>query len=63
MTVLVQHHAIEDQETGGSYTVKKFNSSKVQVGDSWVHKEIRLEPANPDSNQSCCTTSPRTSSW
>jgi SOS-response transcriptional repressor LexA len=46
-TVLVQHYRIEDPDTGGSYTVKRYKSKKVS-GDAgtWEHAEIRLEPLN-----------------
>jgi phage repressor protein C with HTH and peptisase S24 domain len=47
--VLVQHRDIDDPETGGSYTVKRYESEK--EGDdsgSWRHTEIRLLPENPD---------------
>jgi type III restriction enzyme len=46
--LLVQHHAISDPETGGSYTVKKYESSKKRERDgSWSHVEVRLLPLNP----------------
>jgi len=44
--LLVQHREIWDPENGGSYTVKRYSSSKERVGDSWSHAEIRLEPLN-----------------
>ncbi|MEK7476059.1 MAG: DDE-type integrase/transposase/recombinase [Candidatus Coatesbacteria bacterium] len=47
--VLVQHHGIHDPDTGGSYTVKRYASTKVSTGTSeWRHAEIRLEPTNPE---------------
>jgi phage repressor protein C with HTH and peptisase S24 domain len=46
--VLVQHRGIDDPETGGSYTVKRYRSEKGGDGaGSWRHAEIRLEPLNP----------------
>lgn len=47
--VLVQHRDIEDPETGGSYTVKRYESEKESDGaGSWRHTEIRLLPENPN---------------
>jgi SOS-response transcriptional repressor LexA len=47
--VLVQHRDIDDPETGGSYTVKRYESAKESDGaGSWRHTEIRLLPENPD---------------
>ena len=48
-TVLVQHRDIQDPETGGSYTVKRYRSEKVSDGmGGWRHTEIRLVPENPE---------------
>lgn len=49
--LLVQHHAISDPESGGSYTVKKYRSLKVQEADAgddagWSHAAIQLVPLN-----------------
>jgi hypothetical protein len=49
----VQHHAISDPELGGSYTVKKYRSLKVQEADAgeeaaWTHAAIQLVPLNGD---------------
>ena len=45
--VLVQHRNIADVETGGSYSIKKYMSKKKYGKDeSWVHKDIILEPLN-----------------
>jgi SOS-response transcriptional repressor LexA len=49
--LLVQHQAISDLELGGSYTVKKYRSLKVQEADAgddaaWTHAAIQLEPLN-----------------
>ncbi|MCL6507328.1 MAG: DEAD/DEAH box helicase family protein [Bryobacteraceae bacterium] len=47
--VLVQHRDIDDPETGGSYTVKRYESRKESDdAGSWRHSEIRLLPENPD---------------
>lgn len=46
--MLVQHRDIDDPETGGSYTVKRYTSEKESDGTgSWRHTEIRLLPENP----------------
>jgi len=46
--VLAQYRDIADPETGGSYTVKRYRSTKVEDGEgSWAHQSIRLEPDNP----------------
>ncbi|MHB0928821.1 MAG: type I restriction enzyme subunit R domain-containing protein [Candidatus Nanopelagicales bacterium] len=47
--VLVQHRDIHDPETGGSYTVKRYESQKeVDGSGGWRHSEIRLVPENSD---------------
>jgi DUF2075 family protein len=50
--LLVQHHAISDPELGGSYTVKKYRSLKVQEADAdkdtWSHTAIQLVPLNAE---------------
>lgn len=51
--LLVQHHAISDPELGGSYTVKKYRSLKVQDTDAgddafWTHAAIQLQPLNKE---------------
>ncbi|HEX8410717.1 MAG TPA: DEAD/DEAH box helicase family protein [Thermoanaerobaculia bacterium] len=46
--LLVQHNDFTDAETGGSYTVKRYESTKVRSEGSWEITEIRLIPANPD---------------
>jgi SOS-response transcriptional repressor LexA len=45
--VLVEHHDIDDPETGGRYTVKRYRSHKTTDPEGWRHVEVRLEPANP----------------
>ena len=47
-TVLVQMRDAMDPETGERYTVKRYESEKVQEGDSWRHTRITLKPINPD---------------
>jgi uncharacterized protein len=43
--VVVQHRKIEDPETGGSYTIKRYSSEKSPDADgSWTHKRITLNP-------------------
>ncbi len=47
--LLVQHRAIQDPETGGIYTVKRYESKKIKSNDgAWRHQKIRLLPENPD---------------
>jgi len=51
--LLVQHWAISDPETGGSYTVKEYRSLKVEDSESgddatWTHTAIQLLPRNKD---------------
>lgn len=47
-TVLVQLHDVTDPETGARYTLKRYESKKVQEGNSWRHAKITLKPTNPD---------------
>jgi hypothetical protein len=52
-TVLVQHWAISDPETGGSYTVRMYRSRKALAPDSgdepgWHHTAIQLLARNED---------------
>lgn len=46
--VLVQLRDIQDPETGGQFTVKRYHSEKAQHEDSWIHTCIRLEPDSHD---------------
>lgn len=47
--VLVQHRAISDPDTGGSYAIKRYTASKVISGRSTVaDKQIILSPINPE---------------
>ncbi len=46
--VLAEHRAIHDPDSGGSYTVKRYQSEKSHDPDgSWQHTRIILEPLNP----------------
>lgn len=48
--VLVQHHNIEDPDTGGQYTVKLYDSEKVTSEDGgWQHSRITLKPDSTES--------------
>ena len=47
-TVLVQLRETADPETGGRYTVKRYESEKVKHCDSWRHATITLKPVNPE---------------
>jgi DUF2075 family protein len=43
--VLVQHRDIQDQDTGGQFTIKEYHSEKVTSDeDSWAHYRIVLKP-------------------
>jgi len=43
--VVAQHHSIADPETGGSYTVKVYESQKEQQRDgTWRHAAVILRP-------------------
>lgn len=47
--LLLQHQEISDPETGGSYTLKRYESETVGDPDeTWSHVEVRLQPANRD---------------
>jgi len=47
--VLVQHRSIDDPETGGHYTIKKYESEKAVTEDgSWRHLRITLKPESTD---------------
>jgi phage repressor protein C with HTH and peptisase S24 domain len=45
--VLAEHHSIDDVETGGSYTVKRYESRK-QESDGEVAGTVELRPLNPE---------------
>lgn len=43
--VVAQHRSIHDPETGGSYTVKLYQSEKVETENGgWRHRRVRLRP-------------------
>ncbi|MBL4903059.1 MAG: DEAD/DEAH box helicase family protein [Desulfocapsa sp.] len=47
--VLAQQADISDQDTGASYTVKSYQSSKrVDPDNGWQHESITLKALNPD---------------
>ncbi len=46
--VLVQLRDGTDPETGQRYTVKRYESEKIQTDGSWRHSKITLKPINPD---------------
>ena len=46
--VLVELRGATDPETGGRYTVKRYESKKAGNADSWRHTKITLKPANPE---------------
>jgi hypothetical protein len=47
--VLVEYRGAADPETGGSYTVKRYDSEKVSDGEgAWKHRRIILSPLNSD---------------
>lgn len=42
--VLVQHHAIEDPDYGGSFTIKQYQSEKIEAYGEFVNQRIVLKP-------------------
>ncbi|MEH6799611.1 MAG: S24 family peptidase [Halopseudomonas sabulinigri] len=50
--VVAQHRGIEDAETGGSFTVKKYYSEKIpsEDGAGWSHQSITLLPESTNSS-------------
>ncbi len=46
-TVLVELRDATDPETGQRYTVKRYESEKARVGDTWQHERVLLKPENP----------------
>ncbi len=48
--VVAQHRSIDDAETGGGFTVKKYHSEKVLEADGvgWTHQRITLSPESTD---------------
>jgi len=47
--VVAEHRSIHDPDTGGSYTVKVYQSTKEHQKDgTWRHLEVRLRPDSDD---------------
>ena len=46
--LLVQKRDLTDPETGGSYTVKRYRSSKTKTAEGWTHESIELIPDNKE---------------
>lgn len=46
--VLAQYRGPADPETGGSYTVKRYSSTKIAAAEGWRHREVKLAPDNPE---------------
>ncbi len=47
--VLAQKSDFADLETGASYTIKRYSSTKVEDAETgWRHETISLQPINPD---------------
>jgi len=46
--LLVEKRNLTDPETGGSYTVKRYRSSKAETEEGWTHESIELIPDNKD---------------
>ena len=50
--VIVEHRDIQDPDTGAGYTVKRYRSEKVRVGDSWRHRRVVLSPESSEARYS-----------
>jgi hypothetical protein len=46
--LLVQKRDFTDPDTGGGYTVKRYESKKLTTEEGWSHERIRLMPDHPD---------------
>lgn len=47
--VVAQHRSVDDPETGGSYTVKLYDSKKAATSDGcWRHTSVTLTPHSTD---------------
>ena len=47
--VLAEHRSMEDPETGGAYSIKRYSSEKSATDEgSWRHERIILSPLNRD---------------
>ena len=50
--VLAEHRRVDDPETGGAYSIKRYSSKKTATDDgSWRHERIILSPLNRDYEQ------------
>ncbi len=47
-TVLAKLHRDADPESGSNYTLKRYESEKVQSEEGWEHARITLKPENPE---------------
>lgn len=47
--VVVQHRAIQDPDTGGSWTIKRYRSEKIATDVGWRHGRIILSPESSSS--------------
>jgi type III restriction enzyme len=45
--LLVWHSGVIDEDTGGQYTVKVYESEKLETENEWQHTRIILKPLNP----------------
>ncbi|MCQ9617984.1 hypothetical protein L1889_15985 [Paenalcaligenes niemegkensis] len=48
--VLVECADIQDGDEGSRYTVKEYESIKVDTEDGWHHQQIRLKPRSTNPN-------------
>ena len=55
--VIVQLHDEIDPESGERYTIKRYESKKIEEDDSWRHVEVILRPVNPEFNSIVFTKS------
>lgn len=47
--VLAEHRGVEDPDSGGAYSIKKYSSEKTATDDgSWRHESITLSPLNSE---------------
>jgi DUF2075 family protein/predicted GIY-YIG superfamily endonuclease len=46
--VLVEHSDVIDDDSGSHYTVKEYESVKLEQGDDWSHHTIHLKPRSTD---------------
>lgn len=48
--VLAEHTSFHDSEFGSAYTVKEYESKKIEDENGWKHQSIILKPLSNDSN-------------